>query len=58
MRKVYPQEICKQGMKAGRRNKGPKWNIPIAKGSEVQSGLLQMETGFPESLFCSCPLTS
>lgn len=53
MRKVYPQEVCKQGMKANRYSEGPKYELPIAKGSEVLSSLLQMETGFQESLFYS-----
>lgn len=53
MRKVCPQEVRKQGIKAGRRHEGPKRKIPVAEDSEVQCALLQMETGFQETLFFS-----
>lgn len=53
MRKVCPQEVRKQGIKAGKRNEGPKRKIPVAEDSEVRCALLQMETGFQETLFFS-----
>lgn len=50
MRKVYPQGVCKQGLKAGSKNKGPQCKIPVADDRKVQCSLLQMETGFQEFL--------
>lgn len=46
MRKECPQEVRKQGLKAGSGDKGSECSIPIAKGLEVQSRLLQVESGF------------